>query len=98
MPLQFPIKATDGKTSITEISLKKNTHVIININGANRSKAIWGEDAEEWKPERWLNPLPQSVTEAHLPGVYSSMSVSDPFNVCSYTADINIVFSISFPG
>ena len=21
---------------------------------ANKSKKIWGEDAEEWKPERWI--------------------------------------------
>lgn len=75
MPLQFPIKAADGITEITEIPLKKNTNVVINIDGANRSKAIWGEDAEEWKPERWLSPLPESVAAGRLPGVYSSMYV-----------------------
>lgn len=73
MPLAYPIIATDGKTQLSEIPIKKGTDVIISIIGANRSKRIWGEDAEEWKPERWLKPLPESVSQAHLPGVYSSM-------------------------
>ena len=73
MPLAFPITATDGKTEIKEIFIEKDTNVIISIIGANRSKEIWGEDAEEWKPSRWLSPLPESIQKAHLPGVYSQM-------------------------
>ncbi|KAI5118019.1 hypothetical protein M0805_003456 [Coniferiporia weirii] len=73
MPLFWPIKSADGKSEIKEIPLKKNTDVIISIVGANRSKKIWGDDAEEWKPERWLKPTPESVSKAHLPGVYASM-------------------------
>ncbi|KAF8671514.1 cytochrome p450 [Rhizoctonia solani] len=33
----------------------------------------WGDDAEEFRPERWLNSLPQSVSKGGIPGVYSSM-------------------------
>ena len=73
LPLHWPIKCTDGKKEVKEIYLKKGTTVHINILGANLSKAIWGEDAEEWKPERWLKPLPKSVEECHAPGVYSQM-------------------------
>ncbi|KAH8114788.1 cytochrome P450 [Phellopilus nigrolimitatus] len=73
LPLLWPIKSADGKTEIKEIPLKKNTNVVISVLGANRSKRIWGEDAEEWKPERWLKPLPDSVSKAHLPGIYASM-------------------------
>ncbi|KAL5476867.1 hypothetical protein ACEPAI_3053 [Sanghuangporus weigelae] len=73
LPLAWPILSADGKIEITEIPIKKNTNVIVSIIGSNRSKIIWGEDAEEWKPERWLNPLPESVAKAHMPGVYSSM-------------------------
>ncbi|KAI5123104.1 hypothetical protein M0805_001460 [Coniferiporia weirii] len=72
LPLLWPIMATDGKTEIKEIPLKKNTGIVISVLGANRSKRIWGEDAEVWKPERWLKPLPESVSAAHLPGVYAS--------------------------
>ncbi|KAI0073418.1 hypothetical protein K474DRAFT_1710699 [Panus rudis PR-1116 ss-1] len=31
------------------------------------------EDAKEWKPERWLSPLPQSVVDEHIPGIYSNL-------------------------
>lgn len=72
MPLLFPIKSTDG-SDITEIPVKENTDVIVSIIGANRNKKVWGDDAEEWKPERWLNGLPESVAKAHMPGVYASM-------------------------
>ena len=90
LPLLWPIRATDG-TEIREVYIRKNTLVYASILGANRSKSIWGEDADEWKPERWLKPLPKSVSEAHLPGVYSQMyvypmmrSLSD-LNTCVFT-------------
>lgn len=73
MPLTWPILGADGKTEISEIPIKANTKINVSIIGANRSKKIWGEDAEDWKPERWLSPLPESVAKAHSPGVYSSM-------------------------
>ncbi|OCB87793.1 cytochrome P450 [Sanghuangporus baumii] len=73
LPLAWPILSADGKTEIAEIPIKKNTNVIVSIIGSNRSKRIWGDDAEEWKPDRWLSPLPESVAKAHMPGVYSSM-------------------------
>ena len=69
----YPIKSADGKSEIREIPLKKGTSLLISIYNANRSKAIWGEDAEEWKPERWLNTKVSSVAKEQLPGVYSSM-------------------------
>lgn len=31
---------------------------------------IEGPDALEFKPERWLSPLPDAVGDAALPGVY----------------------------
>ena len=74
MPLMHPITTSDGK-EIKEIPVPKGTEIIVGILATNRSKAIWGEDADEWKPERWLKPLPKSVSEAHLPGVYSQMYV-----------------------
>ena len=75
LPLAWPVLGADGKTENTEVALKKNTTVIVSIIETNRSKKIWGEDAEEWKPDRWLQPLPDSVAKARVPGVYSSLSV-----------------------
>ena len=43
------------------------------IRVANTWKEVWGEDAEVYNPDRWLNPLPESVTDARVPGVYSNL-------------------------
>ena len=58
---------------IHEIAVPKGTAIAVGIFSANRNKAIWGEDATEWKPERWLSPLPNTVTDAKIPGVYSNL-------------------------
>lgn len=58
---------------MNEIVVPKGTRISIGIHSCNRSKAIWGEDAHEWKPERWLNPLPDSITNARVPGVYANL-------------------------
>ena len=75
MPLAWPIKSADGKSELKEIPVPRNTNIIISILNTNRSERIWGDDAKEWKPERWLLPLPDAVSEARIPGVYSNLSV-----------------------
>ncbi|KAI0370635.1 cytochrome P450 [Pilatotrama ljubarskyi] len=72
LPLSEPIRGRDG-TLISEIPLPKDTTVFVGIMSANTNKAIWGPDAHEWKPERWLSPLPETVSEAKIPGVYSNL-------------------------
>ena len=61
-----------------EIAVPKGSQIVVNLRAVNTYKAIWGEDALEWKPERWLNPLPRSVEEARIPGIYSHVCVHDP--------------------
>ncbi len=46
---------------------------MLNLWACNTNKALWGEDAYEWKPERWLGPLPRALDEARIPGVYSNL-------------------------
>ena len=72
MPLSTPIRGNDG-TTMNEIPVPKGTGIIIGILACNRNAEIWGPDAAEWKPERWLKPLPEAVTNAHVPGVYSHL-------------------------
>ena len=72
LPLSEPIRGVDG-TWMKEIPIPKDTRILVSIRGSNRDKSVWGEDAHEWKPERWLSPLPESVTDARIPGVYSNM-------------------------
>lgn len=72
LPLSEPIRCLDG-TWVSELAVPKGTLVDIGIYSCNRSKAIWGDDALEWKPERWLQRLPDSVMDAKIPGVYSNL-------------------------
>ncbi|OSD06387.1 cytochrome P450 [Trametes coccinea BRFM310] len=72
LPLAKPIRGLDG-TLIHEVFLPKGTSVCAGLLNCNRNKALWGEDAYEWKPERWLSPLPDAVLDAKIPGVYSNL-------------------------
>lgn len=72
LPLSRPIKGRDGN-EIHEIAVPKNSQVIISVLNANNDSTLWGTDASEWKPERWLSPLPTEVLEARVPGVYSHL-------------------------
>ncbi|KXN81938.1 Leukotriene-B(4) omega-hydroxylase 2 [Leucoagaricus sp. SymC.cos] len=71
LPLSKPLRTTSG-TEVTELLVPNGTTVFISVIGANTNSEIWGPDTYEWKPERWLEPLPETVSEAHIPGIYSN--------------------------
>ncbi|KAF8600957.1 cytochrome P450, partial [Ceratobasidium sp. AG-I] len=72
VPLQYPIKGIDGRL-IREVEVKKGTTIVVSFREANRCKGTRGEDADEFRPERWLKNLSSSAAEAKTPGIYSSM-------------------------
>ncbi|KAJ3514910.1 hypothetical protein NLJ89_g2096 [Agrocybe chaxingu] len=72
LPLSSPVKGINGD-DIHEIPVSKGMHIIISILSSNRDPKLWGPDSFEWKPERWLKPLPEAVLSAHLPAVYSHL-------------------------
>ncbi|CUA78357.1 Putative cytochrome P450 CYP13A5 [Caenorhabditis elegans] [Rhizoctonia solani] len=72
VPLQYPARSEDGKITISSIHIPKDTDIRISLRAANRDKQTWGNDAEEFRPSRWLEPLPKSVTDSRMPGIFSS--------------------------
>ncbi|KAG1775387.1 cytochrome P450 [Suillus placidus] len=54
LPLQFPVHSSSG-AEISSITVHEKSFVIISILAANRNRTMWGDDANEWKPERWLS-------------------------------------------
>ncbi len=54
LPLQFPVRSASG-AEIRAVHVPTGTNIIMSILGANHEKRVWGEDASEWRPERWLN-------------------------------------------
>ncbi|KAJ3541617.1 hypothetical protein NMY22_g3821 [Coprinellus aureogranulatus] len=73
LPVGKPIKTVDGG-EINEIFVPKGQEVFMSLFDCNRDPEIWGPDADQWKPDRWLSPLPVSVAEAHVPGIYSNLT------------------------
>ncbi|TIB68806.1 cytochrome P450 [Wallemia mellicola] len=73
LPLSRPICTTDGH-HISAIPLKAGTTVMMGLAAANRSKFVWGEDAREFKPDRW-DDIEKSEKDKSksLPGVWSSI-------------------------
>lgn len=88
VPLQYPIRDVVTGKETREILILKDTSVYIGLSAANRSTAIWGEDAAEFKPERWLNKdIRRTIEEtSKLPGIYSNTYVSS-FAVKAYPAN-----------
>ncbi|KAJ8473556.1 hypothetical protein ONZ51_g7793 [Trametes cubensis] len=72
LPLSEPVRGVDGKL-MHQILVPKGTSVFVGAAASNTNKALWGEDAYEWKPERWLEPLPEAVLDAKIPGVYANL-------------------------
>ncbi|KAI0823808.1 cytochrome P450 [Trametes gibbosa] len=72
LPLLKPVHGLDG-SSMSAVPVPKGTVIFLNLGGCNTHKDLWGEDAYEWKPERWLGELPEAVEDARIPGVYSSL-------------------------
>ncbi|KAG6373384.1 cytochrome P450 [Boletus reticuloceps] len=60
LPLYRPIKSVSGQT-LSEVAIPKGTTLIMSLLAANHNKDMWGEDALEWRPERWLSATGERV-------------------------------------
>ncbi|KAI0329988.1 cytochrome P450 [Cubamyces sp. BRFM 1775] len=69
IPVSEPFIDRNGQMQ-ESIRVSKGNSIDIPILSLNRSKKLWGEDALEFKPERWSNP-PESVSS--IPGVWSHL-------------------------
>ncbi|KAH9853037.1 cytochrome P450 [Lenzites betulinus] len=73
LPLATPVTGLDGEL-VTAIPLRKGQRVIIDVVASNTDSALWGPDARQWRPDRWMEgPVPKEVEQARLPGVFSNM-------------------------
>ncbi|KAJ6587621.1 cytochrome P450 [Mycena vulgaris] len=70
LPLSTPIIGVDG-TIMNSITVPKGTSIYVAVAAANHNKQIWGEDALEFRPERWTNGKASSVT-TKMCGIYGN--------------------------
>jgi len=66
IPLAFPVTTKSG-TQISSIPITKGTQIDIAVDVYNRLPSVWGPDADQWNPERFLNLKQTSL------GVYSNL-------------------------
>jgi cytochrome P450 len=53
-PAPITIREAAVDTTICDHYIPKGTRVMIHLHAINRSKALWGEDADKFCPDRWL--------------------------------------------
>ncbi|KAI0920673.1 hypothetical protein AcV5_010349 [Taiwanofungus camphoratus] len=75
VPLQFPIRDPVTGAQTSELLITQGTSVYIGLAAPNMSRAIWGDDVHEFKPERWFNKMGTETTEnsIKMPGIYGNM-------------------------
>ncbi|KAI0643925.1 cytochrome P450 [Trametes meyenii] len=69
VPLSAPFTARDG-TQHDTVRIAAGDKIVIPIATMNRSKALWGDDAHEFRPERWAHP-PDAISS--IPGVWGHL-------------------------
>ncbi|EJD37313.1 cytochrome P450 [Auricularia subglabra TFB-10046 SS5] len=69
VPFGRPVLDRDGNEH-TQLKLQKGDQIIVPISLVNRSTAIWGPDADKFRPERW-DSVPQGA--ASIPGIAPSL-------------------------
>ncbi|KZT41436.1 cytochrome P450 [Sistotremastrum suecicum HHB10207 ss-3] len=69
IPSSTPIRKPDG-SKVNVIRVAKGTMVHVPVEGFALDKSVWGEDAWDFKPDRW-DDLPEAVKT--LPGLYSNL-------------------------
>ncbi|TFK45404.1 cytochrome P450 [Heliocybe sulcata] len=65
LPLFKPIRLTSGQL-VDTIVVPKGTRITTSVGCYNRNPDVWGEDADEFRPERWLSDTSTSAKGASL--------------------------------
>ncbi|CAE6398403.1 unnamed protein product [Rhizoctonia solani] len=73
IPLLYSVKSGSGKEELTHVSVRKGTYIYLSLDGANRDPRTWGEDADVFRPSRWLDSAPSNLQQLRMPGIYSSL-------------------------
>ncbi|CAK5267572.1 unnamed protein product [Mycena citricolor] len=80
IPLSRPVQTASG-AYVDKLPIAKGTHITTSFFFTSLSKSVWGADASEFKPERWLDDsIPASAKE--FPGYSHTMAFLDGPRTC----------------
>ncbi|KZT54811.1 cytochrome P450 [Calocera cornea HHB12733] len=73
IPLSTPIQAGTGK--VDRIPVRCGQSIICSFDGFNKSEEVWGPDANQFLPDRWLRPEAKEVDPSkHGGGIYANLA------------------------
>ncbi|THH10066.1 hypothetical protein EW146_g8484 [Bondarzewia mesenterica] len=81
LPLTTPIVTKDGKTT-DRVAVAKGTTIVVPIHAVNVCEALWGPDAKEFKPERWLEDGVGKTRAAEIAGHRHLLTFVDGPRTC----------------
>jgi cytochrome P450 len=93
LPLHFPARSRSGAHT-SSIAVPQGTLIIISILAANRHREMWGADANEWRPERWLSPLAASSQAQDVDASFSGEGAA----AASRRSVLGVKDGVRFPG
>ncbi|KAI0629559.1 cytochrome P450 [Trametes polyzona] len=70
LPLSKPITTRSGKV-INEVPIRAGLRLILSVCAYNRDKEVWGEDAQVFNPDRWLDS--SKTKRGTTVGVFSNL-------------------------
>ncbi|KIY50941.1 cytochrome P450 [Fistulina hepatica ATCC 64428] len=74
--LPYMPRAPDDSTT-GRITIHQGTTIFVGIAGANQLESVWGPDAKDWKPDRWLKGNDPTIKNTpRLPGIYGNGMLS----------------------
>ncbi|KAJ3737089.1 cytochrome P450 [Lentinula guzmanii] len=68
IPLEYPVLSESGER-LSHVPVSKGQRISLNIAMYNRLTQVWGDDANTWRPERFMHDTRQDITV----GVYSNL-------------------------
>jgi len=77
IPLSEPVLTADGRLA-DSIFIQKGMVVVIPMEYVNQAKDLWGEDATEFNPDRWID----GSVKKELPGYKHILTFSDGPRTC----------------
>ncbi|KDQ20245.1 hypothetical protein BOTBODRAFT_170241 [Botryobasidium botryosum FD-172 SS1] len=87
IPLSTPLPGTPGQPASDRLFVPRGTLIAIPLNVMQREKSVWGDDADKFRPERWIEYNNQREREkasgkTHLGAERRLMAFSEGKRVC----------------